>query len=142
MFFSRILVAFDGSDLARKALDKAMEIGKIDSRIRIDVIYVIKMHTAPCAGLDGFEALEEAIYQQGEEMIAEVQQMLSEIPNYSKTYLLKGLSPAYIILNHAKEYNSDLIIMGNRGLSGLKEFLGSVSHTVVQEAPIPVLIIK
>ena len=51
-------------------------------------------------------------------------------------------SPAYVILNHAKEYNCDLIVMGSRGLSGIKEFLGSVSHKITQRSQIAVLIIK
>ncbi|MFR5195727.1 MAG: universal stress protein [Eggerthella lenta] len=32
--------------------------------------------------------------------------------------------------------------MGNRGLSGLKEYMGSVSHKLLHASPIPVLIAK
>lgn len=54
---------------------------------------------------------------------------------------LKG-DPAHQILEYAKEHEQDLIIMGSRGLSGIKEImLGSVSHKVTQLSKCPVLII-
>ncbi|WP_222427818.1 universal stress protein [Sporomusa sp. KB1] len=46
--------------------------------------------------------------------------------------MLEG-SPAHIILKHAQEHNCDLIIMRCRGLTGIKEFMGSVSHRAVCE---------
>lgn len=56
--------------------------------------------------------------------------------------LLQG-SPAEIILNYAKEQGADVIVIGSRGLGGIREFvLGSVSHNVVQSARIPVLVVK
>jgi nucleotide-binding universal stress UspA family protein len=48
---------------------------------------------------------------------------------------------ANTILAEAAEEDADLIVLGTRGLAGVKSFLlGSVSHTVVQHADRPVLI--
>ncbi|MNP39883.1 Stress response protein NhaX [compost metagenome] len=56
--------------------------------------------------------------------------------------LLQG-SPAEVILKYAKEHAIDVIVIGSRGLGGIREFvLGSVSHNVVQSARIPVLVVK
>ncbi len=56
--------------------------------------------------------------------------------------LLVG-KPGDVILYEAANGDFDLIVIGNRGLSGLKEFvLGSVSHQVVDESKIPVLVVK
>lgn len=41
----------------------------------------------------------------------------------------------------AEQSNSDVILVGSRGLSGLKAMLGSVSDVVVQISPVPVLVI-
>ena len=52
-------------------------------------------------------------------------------------------SAAQSILEFADSHNSDVIIIGSRGLGSIREFvLGSVSHNVVQHARIPVLIVK
>ena len=66
---------------------------------------------------------------------------LVEIPNSSEVIVKVG-SSVYVILQQAKELNCDLIIMGSRGLSGIKEFLGSVSHSITQQSSIPVLVMK
>lgn len=139
MLCSKILVACDGSDLAEKSLDKALEIAKSDARIMIEVIHVVKVPTHTV--MDHFQALEDALYQEGKDILAKAESSLSNLPNHVHTHLLEG-APATLILSHAKECNCDLIIMGSRGLSGIKEFLGSVSHMVVQRSQIPVLIVK
>jgi len=54
---------------------------------------------------------------------------------------LKG-DPAHEILNFAKNNEQQLIIIGSRGLSGMKEMmLGSVCHKVSQLSSCPVLIV-
>lgn len=58
------------------------------------------------------------------------------------TKLLIG-DPANTILQESIEGNFDLIVIGSRGLGGVKEFiLGSVSHKVVSQSKIPVLVVK
>ena len=48
--------------------------------------------------------------------------------------------PASVIQEEAREENADMIVMGSRGLSGLKHLLlGSIAERVVQKAHCPVL---
>ena len=67
--------------------------------------------------------------------------------NFQKTLqvtkeLVEG-RPADKIVETAKEGMFDLIVIGSRGLGGIKEFfLGSVSNRVADKAPCPVLIVK
>jgi nucleotide-binding universal stress UspA family protein len=52
-------------------------------------------------------------------------------------------SPFYEIIQHAKEKNVDLIVMGTHGHSGLAHvLLGSVTEKVVRKSPCPVLTIR
>jgi nucleotide-binding universal stress UspA family protein len=56
--------------------------------------------------------------------------------------LLRG-HPGMKIVQYAKDEGFDLIVMGNRGLSGISRFvMGSVSHYVVDHAQCPVIIVK
>jgi nucleotide-binding universal stress UspA family protein len=51
--------------------------------------------------------------------------------------------PATVIEEEAERCNADLIVIGTRGLSGLKHLLlGSIAERVVQKAPCPVLTVK
>ena len=62
--------------------------------------------------------------------------------NSVKTMLAEG-DPAAMIVDTADRENPDLLIMGSRGLSGIRElFMGSVSHKVSHSARCSVLIVK
>jgi nucleotide-binding universal stress UspA family protein len=51
--------------------------------------------------------------------------------------------PATVIEEEAIEQRADLIVIGTRGLSGLKHLLlGSIAERVVQKSPCPVLTVK
>jgi universal stress protein A len=51
--------------------------------------------------------------------------------------------PVVAILDEAKQRGVDLILMGTRGLTGIKHLaFGSVAERVVREAPCPVLTVK
>lgn len=56
--------------------------------------------------------------------------------------LIKKGHPAEEILKAAKEEKTDMIIIGSRGKTAAHLFIGSVSREVVNNADIPVLIVK
>jgi nucleotide-binding universal stress UspA family protein len=74
-------------------------------------------------------------------LVSRAEKLLDELPNATHTFVKEG-QPVRTILDFASENGYDLIVIGSRGLSGVKEFLGSVSHGVVQRSKVPVLIIK
>jgi len=141
MFCSKILVPYDGSENAQKALEKAVELAGIDASISLEVIYVI---TPPVLSpiIDVPINFEDVLLEVGKAIIAKAESILASLKNEHQCSLLRGTSAAQVILDYAKEYNCDLIVMGNRGLTGIREYLGSVSHAVVQRSPVSVLIVK
>ncbi len=59
------------------------------------------------------------------------------------TTLVREGRPAEIICDEARETEADLIVMGTRGLTGLKHLLvGSVAEHVIRLAPCPVLVAR
>lgn len=143
MLCSKILVAYDGSDLGKRALRKAIELAKTDSSIEIITIHAVELPPAVTAyaAYSYVDELNKA-REYGENVIKEAKETLSAVPNRSRTLVIEG-RPEQIILEQSKELNCDMVIMGSRGLSALKElFLGSVSHYVVQHSAVPVLVVK
>jgi len=56
---------------------------------------------------------------------------------------VRSLAPAESIVQYAKEYAIDLIVMGTRGNRALAHLLmGSVAERVVRTAPCPVLTVR
>jgi nucleotide-binding universal stress UspA family protein len=143
MFCTNILVAYDGSELSDKALQKAMQIVEMNPVVSLEVLVVIKFTTfVGSIYAPGYDKVIESDLQYCSELVAKADNALSNMKTRHSVSLVQGL-PEEEILNFAKEHGSDLIIMGSRGLTGLKEmFMGSVSHYVVQHAEIPVLIVK
>jgi len=140
--FSTIVLAYDGSDLSKKALDKALEIAA-SHESRLEVVHSLQNRAAVFGELlfSPSEDYEEQYLSHTQALINKLNEELSS-ESKAKATLLIG-NPALTIVNYAKEIGADLIIVGSRGLSETKElFLGSVSHNIVQHADIPVLVIK
>lgn len=143
MLFNRILVAFDGSKAAGKALDKAVELVKL-TNASLNVIHVYEFPRFYVA--DGFAPvpanMNEEFFELASKTADEAERRLKEAGVEGTVELLQG-PPAETILEYAASHNCDAIVIGSRGLGGIREFvLGSVSHNVVQHAKIPVLVVK
>jgi nucleotide-binding universal stress UspA family protein len=82
---------------------------------------------------------EELVYRQVEQQFQIYQE---HFPGSSQIEIVRG-DPAEEIVRLAHLQKADLIVIGNRGLTGLKRVLqGSVSSAVVADAPCSVLVIK
>lgn len=143
MGYTHILVAYDGSELAKTALEQAVSIVRGNPVAKLTVLHVYHLPSIQigAAFYAGSPSVEKEYYDYAEAMLEEARKAIEELP-YKAMKMRKGF-PVDTILEAAEELGCDLIVMGSRGLSGLKEFmLGSVSHAVVQKAKIPVLIVK
>jgi nucleotide-binding universal stress UspA family protein len=138
---TKIVVPFDNSEISKKALEVAITLAKHEDRIELDVISVADTHDSIYHYGIG-DPVRKAKVAETREILNQIEKKLNELPNKTKTYLIEG-NPAVSIIDFIKNENVDLVVMGSRGLSGLKEmFLGSVSHYVVQKSSCPVFIVK
>lgn len=142
MALRKIFVAYDGSDHSKKALDMAKDIAELNEDIHVDIVNV-----APIPMLSGMETenlaeIIDMMLEDGKTTLLEAQDIMEEVSDQISTFLLKGTTPAVELLKMLGTKEYDLAIIGSRGLSGLREYLGSVSYKVLHQAKIPVLIIE
>ncbi len=138
MLGSQILVAYDGSKLAQQALEEALDLTQLNPLTQIDVVFVDEVTLLRT----GAETINDEIQEKNDRTCADLQAKLKGRKERISFHRLRGQSASYVLLRFAEENRSDLIILGSRGLTGVREMLGSVSHAVVQHALVPVLVIK
>ena len=128
------MLATDGSEASENAL--IYSLGFLPSDVKLIIISVnpevVKQELE-----DSLRQYHEKIIQDAEELVKKKRPDL-----IVHTVVDEGI-PSDVICYHAKTENVDMVIMGSRGLSGVKGFLlGSVSHNVVNACSKPVLIVK
>lgn len=149
----KILIALDGSTHADYALSFALNLAdKYDASLELlTVFHNIHFPTVmdPISSMDVASTkimidCMKAQKAQHEKLLSQtVTQINKDHPQVQVTAILKEGRPAEKIIEAAKEGKHDIIVMGSRGLGGIKQlFLGSVSDRVADEAPCPVLIVK
>jgi len=145
MNLRKILVAYDGSELSKSALDEAKRQTKLDINSEIHIVTVVTPgistnNTAIAGNLSMNDT--ETIFP----LIDKLKQELKDAGYHAKMKIITDFSqrnPGVEICNYAEENDITLIVVGNRAQSNLKKlFLGSVSNVIVQRANCQVLVIK
>jgi nucleotide-binding universal stress UspA family protein len=138
--FEKILVPLDGSEYSLQALEKAVQIAKkFDGKITLINVYSVSSFNVTPSQVFAY-VLE--IRKSGELILAEGEKIVKAEGVQVETLLKEG-HIVEEILKKTREGNFDLIVIGAKGISKLKEILlGSVSYGVTSHAPCPVLIVK
>jgi nucleotide-binding universal stress UspA family protein len=144
--FSRIVVGTDGSETARQAVREATELAK-QTGASLDVVSAFEPVPSSRLREERLQApsdIEHAVNPQEDvnAILAEVERDVGDSGVQVRTFARQG-EPADAILDVAEEENADLIVVGNKGMTGAKRFLlGSVPNKVSHHAPCSVLIIR
>jgi nucleotide-binding universal stress UspA family protein len=144
--FSSIVVGTDGSETAAKALDAAVELARLSG--------------ATLAIVSAYEPVSSArLREQARQVPPDLQWMINRRADVDATlhdaaeraraagtdpqvHAREG-DPADAILDVAEELGADLIVVGNKGMTGAKRFLlGSVPNKISHHAPCAVMIIR
>ncbi|KRE49768.1 universal stress protein [Paenibacillus sp. Soil724D2] len=143
MLYSKILVAYDGSEASDKALDSALKLAKLNHYSKLDIIHIFNLPTYVLGSSVVIPpiVIENNYLNYSEQVIGKINEKIADFSNIHIE--VRSGSITKEILKYADEIQADLIIVGSRGLSSIGEFvLGSVSHNVVQHAKLPVLVVK
>lgn len=134
-----ILVPTDFGEAAAHALDRAVEIARaVQARIILlhacPLPYWPALEGAMVPNGDLVEAMRDAGHKNLARTVARIDPKIDIQPR-----LLLG-DPRTCILDAAKEFGADMIVMGTHGRRGLaRVFLGSTAEAVVRAATVPVL---
>lgn len=143
MDIKTIGIAVDGSAATKPVLDMALQQARLESVERVVVAHVFPSSVAVADGVVNFPASAvDEMAEHGKELLNDAEKALDVAPCAIDTYLLRGCDAAETLTSFFEEQSCDLVIMGSRGLGGVKGYLGSVSRKVLLRAKCPVIIVK
>ena len=145
----KILLATDGSEFSRAAIEKCCEIAVKPENTEIKIISVYEafipfdMYPQSAQIAQEFErAMHEQATNYADQAIAAIRKCLPDANVELTTQVTMGATDR-VIIETAKDWNADLIIVGShgRGFWG-RNLIGSVSDSVIHHAPCSVLVVR
>jgi nucleotide-binding universal stress UspA family protein len=146
IFPTSILLATDGSEEAQLALRTAVDLAN-STNSELHVLTVSREYRPPSEIPEHGSLLKEVlkdIEREAQEILDEQVGKVEEAGcTVAKAHLRMGGQPDREIVRLSEEVGAGLIVMGSRGLGGLRRVLiGSVSDSVVRHAHCPVLVVR
>jgi len=145
--YSRILVAVDGSDTSRHALQQAIELArKLSASLRM--VHVVDMSWLPIGPEFAIDtgALSAARRGAGEKIIAAARDAARQAGFEAESGLIETETPlqrvAEAIAEEASHWGADLVMLGTHGRRGFQHLmLGSVAEQIARLSQAPVLLV-
>jgi nucleotide-binding universal stress UspA family protein len=139
--FQRILVAWDGSDVALRAFDVAIDMTRrYDAELVAVSVAYSPAHAETAA--DREESADAArLYLQ--ETFREVADRAERVGVDVEHQIIDGQTPARTLLDHVHEHGFDLLVMGHhRSRRTGRLLLRGVTQALLADATIPVLVVS
>ena len=141
--FDTIVIATDGSDSVRRAVDVAADIA---ARFEAEVhaVYVVDSGEVESTPDEVRNDLRDALGDRGQEALDQVTNTVTERDAaLDVTLQRREGQPASEIAEYAAAVDADIVAMGTRGRHGENRFLiGSVAERVVRTCPVPILTVR
>jgi len=138
--FDKVLVAVDGSESSRGAIELAKNLLINGNTKAITLVSVAALAPVPLEALEFVVSEPERLEIVAKTVLEKAAAGFEKDGFKVDTVVLSG-DPGASIAQYAYDNRFNLIVMGSRGLSGVKGMvLGSVSHNVLHTAHCPVLI--
>ena len=144
--YQRILVAVDGSPTSRRALCEAIGLAK-DQHAQLLLLHVLDesvLYPYP-APYTGVGTVLQSWRDGGRTILAEGAALAQQegVPAETEQDTICGEQVAHAIVEAAKRWSADLIVIGTHGRHGLEHFLlGSVAECVARISPLPILLTR
>ncbi len=136
-----VLVAYDGSRPAQKAVGHAVE--KYSDE-EVVLLRVVEVSTGSLAA--GIDLIQERLKEEREEVTTEVSEEVEKLVDTTDVEFRMETAvgqPAREIVEFAEETDVDSIVVGSHGREGVSRvFLGGVAEKVVRRAPMTVTVVR
>jgi nucleotide-binding universal stress UspA family protein len=143
--FTRILVASRGRPWSVRAVELAIRMAKA-YHLELVVVAILTPTYIPKRratwGIATAPEVDDEVKQVAQRVLEEAA-ALASAQGLRYTCEMRQGRPAEEILKAAEQYQCDLIIIGSRGLSGVRRVtMGETGNEVVLKAPVPVIVVK
>ncbi|MBM4313481.1 MAG: universal stress protein [Deltaproteobacteria bacterium] len=144
--YKKVLVPLDGSSLAECALSHLESLFKDGAVGEVTLLNIVTIDI-PWGDLESghfdFEALRKPLLSKSIKYLAKVESRLISKGMKVKTVSLEANRPAETIMEYAKKNGMKLIVMATHGYTGFKKMmLGGIASGVLNQSPVPVLLIR
>ena len=152
--YTKIMVPYDCSDHAKKALEHAKGLLETEKDATLHVVTAVPAGVFDVSGSpdgmafgmlsrDQYEAIVNNVITEAEAKVREsVGDSLDDIADRVTIEAVAGASVISALVNYVDTHDVDLIVMGRRGLGAVRGMIGSVSIGLLRETDVPVLTIK
>jgi nucleotide-binding universal stress UspA family protein len=133
--FQKVVVGADASETAADAVRQAIELVKLTG----GSLHIVSAYRPQHLSASGSDDQGLATGDLAESVLADHASRARAESIAVETYARSGAA-AEAICEVAEEISADLIIVGNKGMAGVRRVLGSVPNSVAHRAPCSVLI--
>jgi nucleotide-binding universal stress UspA family protein len=146
--YKNIVVGTDGSDTAKIAVQHALELARLGGAT-LHIVHAYQDVSLGMAALSAgsggpvvdLDRLNVGLADHGTEVLDEASAQCAAVGVKAETHLVRS-DPADALLGVATNVGADLLVVGNRGMSGVKRLLlGSVPNRISHHTPCSLLIV-
>ncbi|MFW5965622.1 MAG: universal stress protein [Halodesulfurarchaeum sp.] len=139
--YEGILVATDGSEGAREAIEEAVGLAELTGAT-LHGVYVVDTRTYSALPESKWITLESELENIGTNALEDVAEAAQEADVQVVTSIERGV-PHEAILEYVEAAGIDLIVAGTHGRSGVDRLLiGSVTEKLLRQANVPVHVVR
>jgi nucleotide-binding universal stress UspA family protein len=140
--YKTVVVGTDGSPRAEKAVDEAIDLAKSENA----KLYLVAAFSATERHWEQIQSSARVdqvnLGEVAEQVLARTAKKAEE-QGVEVDFSAEEGDPAEVLIEVADRESADLIVVGNKGISGTKRFfLGSVPNKVVHHAPCGVMVVR
>jgi len=143
--FKRILVPVDGGPVSNLGLRQAIKLSALEGA-RLRLVHVVdEMPVMVDAEMGVMADAIPALREGAQKILAHAASMAQRAGITTEISMIESMggSTAEFIVNEAKAWRADVIVLGTHGRSGIERaFMGSSAEDIIRSTPVPVLLVR